>query len=106
MGNNLSNMKKNFLFIAAFAAAASSYAGSNETAPVLLPTYTIEASRRTDAEAKVDASLAEFRRAARHVVAPAISAPSLPAAVKPANATEHVNAARSTPPAFRVAVKA
>lgn len=103
-GNNLSNMKKTLLFIAALAATASTYAGAeyNETAPVLLPTFLVEAPRRNAAEAKIDASLAELRRAARNVVTPAAYVPALPAATRPA-ATEHVHAVRAAHPAFRVA---
>lgn len=71
-------MKKNFILLAGLAlfATGSTFA-STDAAALELPAHVVTASRRTDAERAIDASLAELRASAK--VAPTIATqPALP----------------------------
>lgn len=100
-------MKKTFILLAALVAtAASSFAKTTETAPVTMPALIVKAPYRTAAEAKIDASLAELRRAADTISAPAIHPPLLDAQMtQPNRETSQVAAANRIPAPFHVVVR-
>lgn len=71
-------MNMNFILLASLALFSAGAASANTESQIpVLPTHVVTVSRYTDAERAIQASLAEFRQAAK--IAPAITAqPALP----------------------------